>query len=106
MERGLEREAAWVLVAVCDKIVIPDEKYSAIVKVMYLPYVYKVVSVSLSCMAKREALNRIQLFFESLAPRSVGRGIKFQPYQRIHVIHQAENAFAEICSQFIHHALI
>lgn len=61
MERGLEREAAWVLVAVCDKIVIPDEKYSAIVKVMY---------------------------------------------QRIHVIHQAENAFAEICSQFIHHALI
>lgn len=77
-----------MLVAVCDKIVIPDEKYSAIVKVMYLPYVYKV------------------LFFESLAPRSVGRGIKFQPYQRIHVIHQAENAFAEICSQFIHHALI
>ena len=46
--------------AVCDKIVIPDEKYSAIVKVMCLPYVYKVVSVSLSCMAKREALNRIQ----------------------------------------------
>ena len=75
MERGLEREAAWLLVAVCDKIVIPDEKYSAIVKVMCL-HVYKVVSVSLSCMAKREALNRIQLIFESLAPRSVGRGIK------------------------------
>lgn len=90
--------------AVRDKIVTPDEKYSAIVKVMCLPYVYKVVSVSLSCMAKREALNRIQP--ESLAPRSVGRGIKLQPYQqRIHVIHQVENAFAEICSQFIHHAL-
>jgi len=44
VERGLEREAAWdetVLVAVCDKIVIPDEKYSAIVKVMCPPYVYK-----------------------------------------------------------------
>ena len=62
VERGLEREAAWLLVAVCDKIVIPDEEYSVIIKVMCLPYVYKVVSVSLSCMAKREALNRIQPF--------------------------------------------
>lgn len=57
-------------------------------------------------MVKREALNRIQLFFgytKAVTLHSVGRGIKLQPCQRrIYVIHQAENAFAENAYHNLH----